>query len=80
FCALLGAAAPALAQAVGDPNATVDAVVVTGIRRANVKAIDSKLKATGVVDVVSSNEVQALPDLTIVEALRRVPGLSVLPA
>ncbi len=54
-------------------------VVVTGIKRSNLKAINSKLGYRGVSDVVSANEVQALPDLTIVEALRRVPGLAALP-
>ncbi len=63
-----------------EASAQVDEVVVTGIRGSNQRAINSKLKATGIVDVVSANEVQALPDLTIVEALRRIPGLSVLPA
>ncbi|MBI0477203.1 TonB-dependent receptor [Sphingomonas sp. MA1305] len=55
-------------------------IVVTGIRRANAAAIESKRRATNIVDVVSATDVRALPDTTIVEALRRVPGLSVLPA
>lgn len=55
-------------------------VVVTGIRRSNQIAIASKFNATNITDVISASEVKALPDLTIVEALRRVPGLSVLPA
>lgn len=54
-------------------------VTVTGIRRSYLKAIDSKLERTGIADVVSANEVQSLPDITAVETLRRVPGLSVLP-
>ncbi|PXA87405.1 TonB-dependent receptor [Nostoc sp. 3335mG] len=55
-------------------------MIVTGIRRSNEQAINSKLKARNITDVISASEVKALPDLTIVEALRRVPGLSVLPA
>lgn len=55
-------------------------IVVTGIRRANATAIQSKRNATNIVDVVSATDVRALPDNTIVEALRRIPGLSVLPA
>ncbi|MBW6527599.1 TonB-dependent receptor [Sphingomonas sp. RHCKR7] len=89
------AAAPALAQAdapatpstgVTDPAATGSGdaadkeIVVTGIRRANAAAIAAKRGATNIVDVVSATDVRALPDATIVEALRRVPGLSVLPA
>lgn len=55
-------------------------ILVTGIRRANAAAIESKRNATNIVDVVSATDVRALPDNTIVEALRRIPGLSVLPA
>ncbi|WP_202423844.1 TonB-dependent receptor [Duganella margarita] len=62
-----------------DPVAPAAVVNVTGIKRAYLKAIESKLDRTGIADVVSANEVQGLPDNTIVEALRRVPGLSVLP-
>ena len=61
-----------------EPAAPAD-IVVTGIRRSNNVAIQSKRAATNIVDVISANDVQALPDTTIVEALRRVPGLSVLP-
>lgn len=53
---------------------------VTGVRRANAAAVESKRAATNITDVISATDVRALPDSTIVEALRRVPGLSVLPA
>ncbi|MGK6325457.1 TonB-dependent receptor [Sphingomonas sp. DT-51] len=69
-------------QSAGQPEAepAVPAdILVTGIRRSNNVAIQSKRAAVNIVDVVSANDVQALPDTTIVEALRRIPGLSVLP-
>lgn len=59
---------------------TLDAMQVTGVRRANAAAVESKRAATNITDVISATDVRALPDSTIVEALRRVPGLSVLPA
>ena len=62
-----------------DEPAPTAVVNVTGIKRAYLRAIESKLDRNGIADVVSANEVQGLPDNTIVEALRRVPGLSVLP-
>ncbi len=80
--ALLAVCTPAWAQET-PPSAdggTQDDIVVTGIRRANLGAIESKRAATNIIDVVSATDVRALPDATIVEALRRVPGLSVLPA
>jgi TonB-dependent receptor len=54
-------------------------IIVKGIRGSNNSAIRTKLKAVNIMDVVSSDDVKALPDTTIVEALRRIPGLSVLP-
>ncbi|WP_045767123.1 TonB-dependent receptor [Xanthomonas albilineans] len=63
-----------------DATKTLSSVVVTGVRKANAAAIESKREATNITDVVSSTDVRALPDTTIVEALRRIPGLSVLPA
>jgi TonB-dependent receptor len=72
--------AAAVANVKEDAAPAPAAVVnVTGIKRAFLKAIESKLDRTGIADVVSANEVQGLPDNTIVETLRRVPGLSVLP-
>ncbi|USX27983.1 TonB-dependent receptor [Oxalobacteraceae bacterium OTU3CINTB1] len=62
-----------------DGAAPTAVVNVTGIKRAYLRAIESKLDRNGIADVVSANEVQGLPDNTIVETLRRVPGLSVLP-
>ena len=76
----------ALSQSAGAQEAAVAtaagqrAVVnVTGLRQAYQDATDSKLEHAGIIDVVGATEVQGLPDNTIVEALRRIPGLSVLP-
>lgn len=60
-------------------SAQVDALVVTGQRRAQLSAAAIKRDSDAVVDVVSSDDVQRLPDLTVVSALRRIPGVSVLP-
>ncbi|EGY00378.1 TonB-dependent receptor [Nitrospirillum viridazoti Y2] len=76
-------AQPAADAETAAPVDTADSpeeIIVTGVRRSNAKAIDTKLNTPGVTDVISADDAQALPDRTIVEALRRVPGLSVLPA
>lgn len=62
------------------PEGSLEEIVVTGIRRANQAAIESKQRAINITDVVSATDVRALPDVTVAEALRRVPGLSVVPA
>ncbi len=51
-------------QATDGADASGD-IVVTGIRRANANAIQSKRNATNIVDVVSATDVRALPDNTI---------------
>lgn len=62
-----------------DPGEPTTDIVVTGIRRANNIAIDAKRRSTNIIDAIGSNEARALPDTTIVESLRRIPGLSVIP-
>lgn len=54
-------------------------IVVTGIRRANQAAINAKKDAINILDAVGTSDVKALPDNTIVEAVRRIPGLSIIP-
>ncbi|MEI5685763.1 TonB-dependent receptor [Sphingomonas kyungheensis] len=79
---LLAAASAAQAQQATPSDETAEPadIIVTGIRRANAAAIERKRDADNIVDVISATDVRALPDATIVEALRRIPGLSVLPA
>jgi len=80
---------PAPAEAASAPSASasspagsaakLESVTVTGIRRANNAAINAKRDATNIVDAIGSSEVRALPDATVVESLRRIPGLSITP-
>jgi TonB-dependent receptor len=70
---------PAQGTATAASVNALSTVVITGIRRSNQKAIDAKLEFSGIADVLSASEAQALPDLTTVETLRRLPGISVLP-
>ena len=73
------AAQPSRPAASDHADAQVEALVVTGQRRAQLSAAAIKRDNDAVVDVVSSDDVQRLPDLTVVSALRRIPGVSVLP-
>ncbi|NQE61641.1 TonB-dependent receptor [Caulobacter sp. RHG1] len=58
----------------------VSEVVITGLRSANKAAIDTKRQATNIIDAVSADDVRALPDGTVVEALKRIPGVAVFPS
>lgn len=65
-------AAPAAQQA-----DELDTVVVTGIRGALKKAQDIKRDADTHVDAISASDISALPDVSVLEALQRVPGISI---
>lgn len=74
------AAAPAFAQNTGteqDPEgAEENTIVVTGIRAAIESSLDAKREAPGIVEVISAEDVGKLPDLSIADALARLPGVT----
>lgn len=52
-------------------------IVVTGIRQSLAKAQTIKRNADTVVDAISAEDIGALPDRSINEALQRVPGVAI---
>ncbi len=68
-------AMPALPRRVLPPDPPI---VVTGQRVADQMAIAAKKEAVNIVDAVSSDDIRRLPDTTIADAMRRVPGVSLL--
>ena len=61
----------------GDSSAkTLDTVVVSGIRAAVRKALDTKEQSNSMIEVIASEDIGKLPDTTIAESLARLPGLS----
>lgn len=55
----------------------MDEVVATGIRSALKKARDLKRGADTAVDSITASDVSTLPDLSVAEALARIPGVVV---
>lgn len=79
----LGCALPALAQTEpGDPAAADpaqgDEIVVTGFRASQQSATRAKRQSAVILDAISQDDVGRLPDLNIVEASRRITGVSVV--
>ncbi|MEJ8629614.1 hypothetical protein P0F65_06650, partial [Sphingomonas sp. I4] len=82
-----GGVSPALAQ-VTDPSTgssiakasgeAGDEIVVTGFRASQRSATKAKKNAAVILDAVSQDDVGRLPDLNIVEASRRITGVSVV--
>jgi TonB-dependent receptor len=53
-----------------------DAIVVTGIRQSLQNAQNIKRNADTVVDAITAQDIGALPDRSVTEALQRVPGVA----
>lgn len=53
------------------------AIVVTGIRRALETAKDIKRNSDTFVDSITASDISTLPDLSVAEALGRIPGVTV---
>ena len=70
--ALAAAATPALAQ-----DATVDELVVTGIRASLQQSLETKRNADAIVDSVTAEDVGKFPNSNVAEALTMVPGVTV---
>ena len=70
----------ALAQDVSEtanPDAaTLEEVVVTGIRGSIQSAISLKRDSNSLVEVIAAEDIGKLPELTITESLARLPGLT----
>jgi iron complex outermembrane recepter protein len=55
----------------------LDTIVVVGIRRSLKTAQDMKRDADTHVDAISASDINSLPDVSVLEALQRVPGVSI---
>ena len=70
--------APAADDAKDQQSDDVDAeIVVTGLRRSLETAQEIKKNADVFVDSITSEDIGALPDRSVTEALQRVPGVSI---
>lgn len=81
--ATLMVAPAAFAQTTNQPKSqasepdTVSEVVVTGLRASIQSARDLKRDSDVVVDSVSAQDIGALPDRSVTEAIQRIPGVSI---
>ena len=74
---LAGQAAAQTAPQAVEGEGEVDQIVVTGYRASTQATIVAKRSSPEVLDSISQDDIAQLPDLNIVEAVRRVPGISV---
>jgi iron complex outermembrane receptor protein len=64
-------------QAATSDEAPINTIVVTGIRAALETAAETKRRADTFVDSVTASDVTSLPDMSVAEALQRIPGVTV---
>ena len=76
----LAVAAPAAAQQATSTQSSqgnLEEIVVTGIRGSLQRSLDIKREASGVVDVITSEDIGKFPDSNVAASLQRVPGVSI---
>lgn len=59
------------------PATTVEEVVVYGIKQSLQNAQDLKRNSSTVIDAITASDINSLPDKSVVDALTRVPGVTV---
>ncbi len=77
-CALASAflAMPAMAQDVPAAEEEEEAIIVTGLRASATEARNIKKNAEQIVDSITAQDIGALPDRSVSEALQRIPGVT----
>ncbi|PDH67127.1 MAG: TonB-dependent receptor [Sphingomonadaceae bacterium MED-G03] len=80
-CIALACAFPATAQQADQNSVTDDVttadIVVTGIRGSLQRNLDIKRESSGVVDVISAEDIGKFPDSNVAASLQRLPGVSI---
>jgi len=61
----------------GQPADDSNAIIVTGIRASLANSQNIKRNSDTVVDAITAQDIGALPDRSVTEALQRVPGVSI---
>ncbi|HEY0044673.1 MAG TPA: TonB-dependent receptor [Allosphingosinicella sp.] len=65
------------AESAAAPGEEGDEIVVTGIRASQQAAVGIKRNEVSIVDAISAEDIGRLPDVTIVDALQRIPGIQI---
>jgi len=69
-------APPVLVHAAAAPDTALEEIVVTGYRKSVEASLEAKRDATGLVDVVTADDIGKMPDKNVADSLARVPGVT----
>ncbi|MFY9351215.1 MAG: TonB-dependent receptor [Sphingobium sp.] len=76
-CLAMAATLPAFAQQADVAEASEADIIVTGIRGSLQRNLDIKRESSGVVDVISAEDIGKFPDSNVAASLQRLPGVSI---
>lgn len=74
---VMAVSCPTLAQNTTELDSSLEEVVVTGVRQNLENAQDIKRNANTFVDAISAEDIGSLPDRSVLEAMQRMPGVSI---
>lgn len=74
---LLGCGGQALAQEAAGQADEPTEVVVTGYRKSVESAVNTKRRASNIVDVIKADDMASFPDANLAESIQRIPGVSI---
>lgn len=74
---IMGISSPLWAQSTTETTMDVEEIVVSGVRSNLQNAQDIKRNAATFVDSISANDIGSLPDRSVLEAMQRLPGVSI---
>jgi iron complex outermembrane receptor protein len=69
-------APPALVYAAAAPDAALEEIVVTGIRKSVEESLVAKRAATDLVEVITAEDIGKMPDKNVADSLSRVTGIT----
>jgi iron complex outermembrane receptor protein len=69
-------APPALVHAAAAPDTALEEIVVTGYRKSVEASLEAKRDATGLVDVITADDIGKMPDKNVADSLARIPGIT----
>ncbi len=75
--AMLAPPALVLAQSAPTGAATLDEIVVTGIRYSVERSLEQKRESSDFSEVISAEDIGKMPDKNVADSLSRVPGLTI---
>src|SRR5258708_15386449 len=65
-----------LVYAAAAPDTALEEIVVTGYRKSVEASLERKRDATGLVDVITADDIGKMPDKNVADSLARVPGVT----